>query len=317
MSDIRYKRVAYAALRVSNLENSRKFQEEIVGLQYGGASEGGAHFFRCGDDHHCLILTQGDGPELERVGFEVEAPQDIDKAKKYLQSIGIVVSEVGVAELAELHQGRSIRFEEPHTGLCIELFESMERVADPFVATVSKIERLGHVVVGAIDPAATIRFFTDHLNFKVSDSVGEMVTFMRCFPNPLHHSFAISAASENRLHHVNFMVTDMDDIGSGNNRLKRADVPIVYGPGRHPPSGSVFLYFLDPDGMTFEYSYGMEEFPEVDPRQSRRLEPNFESFDFWGGDAPDERFAKVGRIVPSCGKQSADNVMRQESHGKV
>ena len=45
-------------------------------------------------------------------------------------------------------------------------------------------------------------------------------------------------------------------------RLRKAEVPIVYGPGRHPPSGSFFLYFLDPDGMTLEYSHGMEEFPE-------------------------------------------------------
>jgi 2,3-dihydroxy-p-cumate/2,3-dihydroxybenzoate 3,4-dioxygenase len=193
----------------------------------------------------------------------------------------------------------------------------MEQAAEPFVATVSKIERLGHVVVGAADPAATISFFTEHLNFRVSDSVGEMVTFMRCFPNPLHHSFAIGAASENRLHHVNFMVTDMDDIGSGNNRLKRAGVPIVYGPGRHPPSGSVFLYFLDPDGMTFEYSYGMEEFPELDPRQSRRLEPSFESFDFWGGDAPDARFAKVGRITPVSGKRPTETALPQASQDKV
>ncbi len=36
----------------------------------------------------------------------------------------------------------------------------------------------------------------------------------------------------------------------------------MFGPGRHPPSESVFLYFLDPDGLTLEYSFGMEEFPE-------------------------------------------------------
>jgi 2,3-dihydroxy-p-cumate/2,3-dihydroxybenzoate 3,4-dioxygenase len=92
------------------------------------------------------------------------------------------------------------------------------------------------------------------------------------------------------------MVTDMDDIGRALYRLRKNNVPIVYGPGRHPPSGSVFLYFLDPDGMTLEFSYGMEEFPEVEAREPRVLPGALESFDFWGGNAPDPRFASMGRI---------------------
>ncbi len=114
------------------------------------------------------------------------------------------------------------------------MIESIEKLPQPFVPTVSKIVRLGHIVVGASDHRDAIKFFTVHMNFKISDAVDEWVTFMRCFPNPLHHSFAIGAAPENRLHHGNFMVTDRDDIGSAANRLMRSNVPIVFGPGRHP-----------------------------------------------------------------------------------
>ena len=63
------------------------------------------------------------------------------------------------------------------------------------------------------------------------------------------------------LHHVNFMVTEINDIGRALHRLGAQGVPIVHGPGRHPTSGSIFLYFLDPDGITLEYSFGMEEIP--------------------------------------------------------
>ena len=72
------------------------------------------------------------------------------------------------------------------------------------------------------------------------------------------------------LHHVNFMVTEVDDIGRGISRFNKAQVPIVNGPGRHPPSGSMFLYYLDPDGMTVEYSFGMEEFPAEGARKPTR-----------------------------------------------
>ena len=126
--------------------------------------------------------------------------------------------------------------------------------------SVAKIARLGHVVLFVKDHKASEKFFLEQLNFRASDRVDGIVTFMRCFPNPLHHSFGLGKAGENRLNHVNFMVTDIDDIGRAMWRMKKNDVPIVFGPGRHPPSESVFLYFLDPDGLTLEYSFGMEEF---------------------------------------------------------
>ena len=86
------------------------------------------------------------------------------------------------------------------------------------------------------------------------------------------------------LHHVNFMVTEIDDVGRGINRLRRNDVPLAKGIGKHPVSGSVFLYYFDPDGLTLEYSFGMEQFAEVDPRAATRWPYVPESFDAW--DAP-------------------------------
>jgi 2,3-dihydroxy-p-cumate/2,3-dihydroxybenzoate 3,4-dioxygenase len=76
----------------------------------------------------------------------------------------------------------------------------------------------------------------------------------------------------------------------------------VYGPGRHPPSGSVFLYFTDPDGFTFEFSSGMEEFPEVDPRAARHLPFVPESFDYWGSE-PAAAFGAVGKFAALDGAE--------------
>ncbi|MGH7417184.1 MAG: VOC family protein, partial [Candidatus Rokuibacteriota bacterium] len=74
-----------------------------------------------------------------------------------------------------------------------------------------------------------------------------------------------------------------------------AQVEIVFGPGRHQPSDSIFLYFLDPDRMTLEYSFGMEEFPETNARGPRILEPRPETLDSWGS-VPAPAFGKVGLI---------------------
>ena len=93
------------------------------------------------------------------------------------------------------------------------------------------------------------------------------------------------------------MVSDIDDIGRAMHRFQRLGVPVVFGPGRHPASGSVFLYFLDPDGMTLEYSFGMEAFDSVAPRAGRSLPPGPDSLDTWG--APrDSRLGLRGAIHP-------------------
>ena len=92
------------------------------------------------------------------------------------------------------------------------------------------------------------------------------------------------------------MVSEIDDVGRARNRLINAGVDIVFGPGRHMPSGSVFLYFLDPDGMTAEFSFGMEEFPEENPREARMLENSAQTMDLWGG-MPKPEFCKRGEIA--------------------
>jgi 2,3-dihydroxy-p-cumate/2,3-dihydroxybenzoate 3,4-dioxygenase len=305
MPGFRYKRLAYIALQVRDGQRSSAFLKSIVGLEDGAPAAGGRRFLRCSADHHNIVLTEGPEPRVERVAFEMESERELAALEAHLRTIGLATAEVSASELRALGQGPAIRFVEPNMGLTVELFVGMETVAEPYRQDVTRIVRLGHIVLGSPEPLKAADFYVKHLNFKVSDVIDGAVTFMRCFPNPLHHSLAITTTPENRLHHVNFMVTDLDDIGRALNRLKANDVPIVYGPGRHPPSGSVFLYFLDPDGMTFELSYEMEEFPETQAREPRVLPMRPSSFDAWQGPPPDARMGAVGRFAPAAEKAMA------------
>ncbi|QHE91517.1 bleomycin resistance protein [Pandoraea fibrosis] len=283
VNDIRYKRLGYVALNVTNVERSARFYREIVGLTAGPVRGAGWASFRCSDRLHDLILFRGAQPGLKRLGWEMEDHEALVAVAKSLGEAGIAVSTVPEAELALLGVGHAIRAIDPVTGATYEFYVGMAAADEPFVKSHTAIARLGHVVVGSPDREASERFMIDRLNFRVSDRIQDTVTFMRCFPNPYHHSFGIGRASASTFHHINFMVSSMDDIGIALNRLKRNDVPIVFGPGKHPPSESVFLYYLDPDGLTVEYSFGMEEFPEVAPREPRAMPLGIESVDYWGG----------------------------------
>ena len=295
--DFRYRRLGYVALNVTDLARSTAFYEPLLGLQRAGEAGNGEHLFRCSPRHHDIILHQAAAPGLRRVGWEMQDADNLGRIHKHLSSLGIAIHDVTGDECARLGIHDAFRITEPNSGATFEYFHSFDEAPTAFKPTVAKIERLGHVVLNVADYATSEKFFMEELNFRASDRIEGGVTFMRCFPNPLHHSLGLSNGGANRLHHVNFMVTDVDDIGKALWRMKKNDVPIVFGPGRHPPSDSMFLYFLDPDGMTVEYSFGMEEFPEVDPRAPRKLPPGLQSVDYWGA-IPAPQMASVGAIEP-------------------
>ncbi len=296
---IRYRKLGYVALNVTDLKRSTAFYRDTLGLQPVENEQPGAGepvFFRCDWDHHNVMLFQGAKPGLKRIGFEMESAAELERLFTLLKSKNLDVWEVPAEECARFHQGRSIRLSEPCTGATFEFYDHMREFGgQPFVPTVARIQRLGHVVLRTPQYADAVKFFTEALNFQVSDAIEDAVTFTRCFPNPFHHSLGIGNGKARGLHHVNFMVTEVDDIGRAIWRFNKEQVPIVNGPGRHPPSGSMFLYFLDPDGLTLEYSFGMEEFPETGARKPRMLEPIRASFDYWGAPV-DPRKASVGGI---------------------
>jgi 2,3-dihydroxy-p-cumate/2,3-dihydroxybenzoate 3,4-dioxygenase len=291
----RYRRLSYVALDVSDVARSAAFYRDLVGLTVD-REHGGATFLRCSELPQNLVLEHGAVPGLSRVAFELESRADLDRAFQYLVAEGFVPEWVRPDETEALRLGAALRFREPGCGLLLEFHVDPAPASRPFEANHTDIARLGHVVLNVADFDAVNASLTGKLGFVTSDHVPGKVGFLRAYPNKYHHSFAILKGPADGFNHVNFMVRDIDDVGKAINRMKKADVPIVFGPGRHLPSGSIFLYFLDPDGMTAEYSFGMEEFAETGAREPRELDPTPEVLDTWGS-IPDPRFGKQGAIL--------------------
>ncbi len=293
---IRFRRLGYLALNVSDLERSSEFYERTVGLQKVEGPSAEVRYFRCSDKHHDLAFYAG-APGLKRIGFELESDREFEPLKQALRAAGQEFAEIPAADCVAMATGPGVRTQEPVTGCTLDFYVTMgASSAPPYQTSVAHILRLGHLVVKSTDLDATVRYFTDVLNFVVSDSIDKTVTFLRCWPSPYHHSLGIGQGRKGSgLHHVALMVDSADDIGRSYWRLQRDNVPVVHGPGRHLPSGSMFLYYLDPDGLTIEYTFGMEEFPEVEPRKPRVLPPVPESNDIWASRL-DPRKASVGAI---------------------
>jgi 2,3-dihydroxy-p-cumate/2,3-dihydroxybenzoate 3,4-dioxygenase len=290
----RFKRLGYVVLGVSDLPRSIAFYRDTLGLDETPSDLKDAAFLRCSDAHHDIILCAAPEPLLLAVGWELESAADLDAAFDHVSALGLAPGRIPKAGRFAF-QGDTFALALPDSGLRFEFFVGIDK-ADAFSARIANIVRIGHVVVGVPEPLRMAAHLTRSLGFRMSDEVDGLIAFLRAHPNPLHHSLAFSKAATPTLNHVNFMVSDIDDIGRALHRLKRADVPIVYGPGRHTPSDSIFLYFLEPDGMTLEYSFGMEEFPEYNPRDARTLPFAPQVMDSWGS-VRDPRMGAKGRVA--------------------
>lgn len=278
---VRYEKLGYVELNVSDLGKSGDFYQEIVGLELVGPGPGGGVRFRCSDDLYTLVLHQGSSPGHKRTGVMLEDNNQFENLFRRLTAAGIPYEELVESERKERGFSRAARIVDPVLGAVMEFYLPADAKKYEFQPSVASIQRLGHVVWGTPKVQEATAHFRDVLNFAPSDYIEGVASFFHLWPNPWHHGIGVGIAPKTVYNHTNFMVTEIDDIGRATHRLNRAGIPIVYGPGRHLASGSAFLYFLDPDGLTCEYSFDMEQFPEVDAREPRVLQPKPEVLDSW------------------------------------
>ena len=295
---IRYQKLGYVGINVTDIGRARAFYENIVGLQFVDTAPNGSVRYRCSDDRYNVVLHQSAQPGFRYVGLMLQDDDQYDTLRTRLEARGISYEIMSKEECRERRLESGWRISEPHLKAAFEFYRPLpEDAGARFTSSVTRIQRIGHVVLATPQYKETLAFLRDVLNFAESDDIEGVIAFFRLFPNPYHHGIGVGAAPRNILHHVNFMVSEIDDIGTALNRFKKNNVPIVFGPGRHIASNSVFLYYLDPDGMTLEYSFGMEEFPEFNARAPRTLPPRPDSIDSWGG-ARDPRMSAVGVVHP-------------------
>jgi 2,3-dihydroxy-p-cumate/2,3-dihydroxybenzoate 3,4-dioxygenase len=295
----RYRKPGYVALNVTDVSRTADFAYNIVGLERSGEGPNGEQFLRCNSDRHCVVLSKSDAPGFKRAGWELESHNDVELAFGHFSDLGYNPSWLGQEEKAALNLSLSpvFRVRDPYTGGLFEFYSGMDQTIAKFPARLAKIQRLGHFAFSVPDVIEASKHFEANYGFKTSDYVSIFAALMRAPPNPNHHSFALAKSQTGKPHfnHVNFMVSDIDDIGQLQYRLQQNQVPIVFGMGRHPTSDSIFLYFLDPDKLTWEYSFGMEQFPENGARAARAMSARPEDFDVWGA-RPEPDFTKHGVI---------------------
>src|SRR6266699_3520919 len=241
--------IAYVRSGVADLDAATRFATGIVGLELVTPTEVGVAHLRADGRHHCLALVEGPSGVISS-GFAVASSDALDAAETELERSGISVHRGSAAE------ARSRR--------------------------VREFTEFGHLCLDAPDVHEAYRFWSTRFNARVSDWLGDAACLMRI--DPVHHKLAVFKGDSAGLCHLNFQVEPIDDVFRNWHFLVEHEVEIEMGPGRHPQSGAIFLYFLGPEGFTYEYSFGVrriEDDASWVPRTFDPAEPG--SIDMWLG----------------------------------
>lgn len=298
--DFRYRGLGYLSLGVTDIEKSTDFATNIFGLDLSDTDGRGGRYFRGSLGHHDIVMEQAAEPTFIRSAWELESDDDLDRAHHHFEQLGLRPRWLSAGEAQDLWLERAFRLLEPTTRSCFEYFTQMTTVSAPRQNHLTAFQGGIHFGLVVEDAWKTAQYLSANMGFRISDYMEtRRVALLRAFPNPNHHSFAPLQFGPGLrgFQHVAFMVQSIDDIGRLFNRVQKNNVKIQFGIGRHPTSGSIHLYVYDSDLMIWEYTFGMEQFPEQAARQPRRMSAKPEDTDLWGAVPDAEFFGHYARIL--------------------
>lgn len=272
--------IAYVRSGAADLKTAVDFAVNIVGLELVATHDGTA-MLRADHRHHCLALVEGESGVLSS-GFTLRDEAALAAAEAELNAAGITTAR-GTAEQAYARRVREfIVFDDPF-GNRLELVVGQVSLARPVnFARTAGITEFGHLCFDAPNVREAYAFYSGLFNLKVSDWIGDGACLMRF--NAVHHTVAIFRGDNPGLCHMNFQVETIDDVMRSWHFLEENDVEITMGPGRHPQSTAVFLYFKGPEGFTYEYSWNVRLIEDDDAWVPRYFDPSEpDAVDMWRG----------------------------------
>lgn len=285
---IELKDIRYVRLGTRNVEQATEYAQKILGLELV-RKESGACYFRSDNRDHTLVYFEGD-PHEHTIAFELATARELEAAATALSDAGYQVQSGSKEACEQRCVAEFVNFKDP-TGNSIDLVlrphHSGRRY---FPSRDAGITGFSHVGLRTSDPRRDERFWTQLMNARVSDRIGA-APLLRI--DGVHHKIALFPSTYAGVQHINHQVEDINDLMRAFYMLKERGVNIVFGPGRHPTSGAMFLYFEGPDGMVYEYSTGVKVFTEEEERmhQPRQFPFTPSSFCMWGSkpDIPEFR----------------------------
>src|SRR6266446_10156368 len=110
---IRYQKLGYVGLNVTDIARARRFYEEIVGLQFVEICPDGTVLFRCSDDYHSISLHEAATPGFRCAGLMLESDRQFEVLGRRLDECGIPYEVLSAEDAEGAEAGRAGRSQGP------------------------------------------------------------------------------------------------------------------------------------------------------------------------------------------------------------
>ncbi|MCK9511035.1 MAG: 3,4-dihydroxyphenylacetate 2,3-dioxygenase [Pigmentiphaga sp.] len=258
-------RLGYLEFQVSDLDRSRDFYVDVIGL-FESARDDGAVYLRATEDreHHCVILRQADRPGVGHFAFKVAGEADLDLLEAKYRGLGCPARWYAAGE--RYAQGRTLLVQDP-LGFPVAFYASMEPaewlLQQYHLHRHGVPTRLDHVNVLTPDAQKGYEWYVNELGFGAAELTESDPPENRIWASWLYrkstvHDIAVMTGNGPAVHHAGFSVLEPMGVIRACDALAGAGYAdnIERGPARHGISNALFVYIRDPDGNRFELYTG-------------------------------------------------------------
>ena len=213
--------LAEMTLGVPNVDATKQFYREF------GLAESTNGMFASADGGDQLRVVDSPYRRLVEFALAADDTDDIERIRSAAAAYEIAVID---------HEDGSISMSEPIVGISAKVtIRSRIEQSDPYAWKAmnspgnparsgtrapaifnegsARPRKLGHVLYTTPDFEASMRFLTEVLGFKISDTSAGMIAFLRCSTD--HHNVGLINAPVPFFHHSSWQVNDVDEIGQG------------------------------------------------------------------------------------------------------
>jgi len=270
----------HAAVKVLDLEEAFGRWTRILGL-HGEESGADQAVLRCTYEDYALALRQSnDKPFLDYVCYELAPGMHMEDACKTLSQRGQNFSQAEVPL-----RGTGLKLSDPD-GNQVVLVERV-RPEDPRPSEVKFSDRipglhprkLGHANFLTSDVKRQVQWYTEMLDFQVTDWIGDEGVWLHV--NADHHVLAFLNKGYNHIHHLAFELVDWGELRVFLDHLAQTKRHLVWGPGRHGMARNLFSYFrMAEEELFIELFADLEQLKEE--HEIRHFPDDPHSSNTWG-----------------------------------
>ena len=270
--------IRYVGYGVADVAAERTFYADKWCLKEVAEQDGMTFFAAEGSEERYVVrLREDPANRIDVIALVTDTRADVDALHDKVTAAGCKVI-FPPKPLDQFGGGYGFRFFSPD-GLPFEVSAEVEHGQKRELVRWEAVpQKISHIVLHSPDHKAMVAFFIDVLGFKLSDWLGDFMAFLRC--NEWHHRLAILPGPP-CLNHVAYDMLSVDCMMRGINRLKKGDIDIKWGPGRHTAGNNTFSYFLTPNGFAVEYTSELESV-DFEHHEAQVHQPGPNVMDQWG-----------------------------------